>query len=219
MGLSPSLRPGQIDYNLAPDEQGSRADMRSICIFCGSNPGKGAVYAEATRALVRALAQANIRIVFGGGKVGLMGVIAETALAEKAQVIGVTPRKLLEHEVVHTGLTELHVADTMAERKALMADMADAFITLPGGFGTLDELFEMMTLTQLGVQRKACGLLNVAGFYDRMIGFIDHAVDERFIRSEHRDMIVVDDDPQRLISRLRSWTLPDVSKWMDRKPA
>jgi len=193
--------------------------MRSICIFCGSNPGKGAVYAEATRALVRALAQANIRIVFGGGKVGLMGVIAETALAEKAQVIGVTPRKLLEHEVVHTGLTELHVADTMAERKALMADMADAFITLPGGFGTLDELFEMMTLTQLGVQRKACGLLNVAGFYDRMIGFIDHAVDERFIRSEHRDMIVVDDDPQRLISRLRSWTLPDVSKWMDRKPA
>jgi len=193
--------------------------MRSICIFCGSNPGRGAVYAEATRALVRALAQANIRIVFGGGKVGLMGVIAETALAEKAQVIGVTPRKLLEHEVVHTGLTELHVADTMAERKALMADMADAFITLPGGFGTLDELFEMMTLTQLGVQRKACGLLNVAGFYDRMIGFIDHAVDERFIRSEHRDMIVVDDDPQRLISRLRSWTLPDVSKWMDRKPA
>jgi len=193
--------------------------MRSICIFCGSNPGKGSVYAEATRALVRALAQANIRIIFGGGKVGLMGVIAETALAEKAHVIGVTPRNLLEHEVVHTGLTELHVADTMAERKALMANMADAFITLPGGMGTLDETFEMMTLTQLGVHRKACGLLNVAGFYDRLTGFIDHAVDERFIRAEHRDMIIVDDDPQRLISRLQAWTMPEVSKWMDRKPA
>jgi uncharacterized protein (TIGR00730 family) len=192
--------------------------MQSVCIFCGSNPGKSPVYAEATRALVQALATAGIRIVFGGGKVGLMGVVAEAAIAAKAHVIGVTPRKLLEHEVVHTGLTELHVADSMAERKALMASMADAFIVLPGGMGTLDETFEMMTLTQLGVQRKACGLLNVAGFYDRLIGFLDHAVNERFIRAEHRDMIVVDDDPQRMIERLRTWTRPEVSKWMDRKP-
>lgn len=193
--------------------------MKSICIFCGSNPGKGTVYADATRAMVRAIASAGIRIVFGGGKVGLMGVVAETAIEAQAYVIGVTPRRLLEHEVVHTGLTELHVADSVHERKVMMAKMADAFIVLPGGMGTLDEMFEMLTLTQLGVHRKACGLLNVAGFYDRLTGFLDHMVDERFVQPEHRDMIIVDNDPLRMIERLRTWTLPEVSKWMDRKPA
>ncbi len=138
--------------------------IQTICIFCGSNTGKNEVYAEATRTLVRTLAAAGIKIVFGGGKVGLMGVVAETAIAAKAHVIGVTPRRLLEHEVVHTGLTELLVADSMHERKVMMTKMADAFIVLPGGMGTLDETFEVLTLTQLGVHRKACGLLNVAGF-------------------------------------------------------
>lgn len=190
--------------------------IHSICLFCGSNPGRDEVYAEATRTLVRTLAAAGIKIVFGGGKVGLMGVIAETAIASGAHVIGVTPRGLLEHEVVHKGLTELHVAESMHERKVMMATMADAFISLPGGMGTLDETFEMLTLTQLGVHRKACGLLNVAGFYDHLMAFLNHAVDERFIRAEHRDMVVVDDDAQRLLARLQAWTLPEVSKWMDR---
>lgn len=192
--------------------------MNNICIFCGSNTGKGEVYVDAARAMVRTIAAAGHRIVFGGGKVGLMGVVAETALASGAYVIGVTPRNLLEHEVVHTGLSELHIADSMHERKVMMAVRADAFVVLPGGMGTLDEMFEIMTLTQLGVHEKPCGLLNVAGFYSPMMKFLDHAVEERFVRAEHRDMIVVDDDPVRLLSRLKSWKLPVVSKWMDRKP-
>lgn len=193
--------------------------IKSICIFCGSNAGKNEVYAETTRALVRTLAEAGIKIIFGGGKVGLMGVVAETAIAARAHVVGVTPRRLLEHEVVHKGLTELYVVDSLHERKVMMTQMADAFIVLPGGMGTMDETFEVLTLTQLGVHRKACGLLNVAGFYDRLVDFLDHAVAERFIRVEHRGMIVVETDPLRLLDRLGSWTMPEVSKWMDHKPA
>lgn len=193
--------------------------MQSVCIFCGSNVGREAVYAEATRELVQALASSGIRIVFGGGNIGLMGVVAEAALAAGAHVTGITPRKLLEREVVHTGLTELHVVESMHERKVMMAEMSDAFVALPGGMGTLDEMFEMITLNQLGMQRKACALFNVAGFYDGLCDFLNHAVAERFIRAEHRDMIVVEDDAARLVARLRAWTMPEVSKWMDRKPA
>lgn len=192
--------------------------MNSICIFCGSNPGNNAAYAGAARAVVRAIAATGSKIVFGGGKVGLMGVVAETAIESGIHVIGVSPRRLLEHEVVHEGLSELHIVESMHERKVVMSKMSDAFIVLPGGMGTFDEMFEILTLTQLGVQRKACGLLNVEGFYDRLLGFLDHAVAERFVRAEHRDMIIVEDDPARLLARLESWTLPDVSKWMDRKP-
>lgn len=192
--------------------------MNNICIFCGSNTGKGAAYVDAARAMVRTIAAAGHRIVFGGGKVGLMGVVAETALASGAYVIGVTPRRLLEHEVVHTGLSELHVADSMHERKVMMASKADAFVVLPGGMGTFDEMFEILTLTQLGVHEKPCGLLNVSGFYSPLMAFLDRAVEERFVRAEHRDMIVVDDDPAQLLQRLESWKLPHVSKWMDRKP-
>lgn len=193
--------------------------IKSVCIFCGSNTGSNPVYAETARVLVAALAAAGIKIIFGGGKVGLMGVVAEAAIAGKAHVVGITPRRLLEHEVVHKGLTELHVVESLHERKVMMSQLSDAFIVLPGGMGTLDEAFEVLTLTQLGVHRKACGLLNVAGFYDRLVDFLDHAVAERFIRVEHRGMIVVETDPQRLIAGLQNWTMPDVSKWMDRKPA
>ncbi|MGA0024898.1 MAG: TIGR00730 family Rossman fold protein [Burkholderiales bacterium] len=192
--------------------------MNNICIFCGSNTGQGTIYSDAARALVRTIAAAGHRIVFGGGKVGLMGVIAETAIAEGVYVIGVTPRHLLEHEVVHTGLSELHIADSMHERKVMMSSKADAFVVLPGGMGTFDEMFEILTLTQLGVHEKPCGVLNVSGFYSPLMAFLDRAVEERFVRAEHRDMIVVDDDPARLLQRLKSWTLPHVSKWMDRKP-
>lgn len=192
--------------------------MNTVCIFCGSNTGRGDTYAEGTRALVRVLATENIGIVYGGGNIGLMGVIAEAALAAGAHVTGITPRSLVEREVVHQGLSDLRIVDTMQERKMLMAGIADAFITLPGGMGTMDEMFEMMTLTQLGVFKKPSGVLNIAGFYDRMQGFLDHAVAECFIRAEHRDMIVFDDDPARLVSRMQSWSVPEVSKWMDRKP-
>ncbi|MDP1532424.1 MAG: TIGR00730 family Rossman fold protein [Burkholderiales bacterium] len=192
--------------------------MHSVCIFCGSNTGREAVYAEATRVLVQALAEAGVRIVYGGGNIGLMGVVGEAALAAGAHVIGVTPRKLLEREVVHTGLSELHVVDSMHERKIMMAEISDAFVALPGGLGTLDEIFEMLTLNQLGVQRKACGLFNVSGFFDGLCDFLDHAVAERFIRVEHREMIIVEDEPSRMIKRLRAWQMPEVSKWMDRKP-
>lgn len=191
--------------------------IKSVCIFCGSNTGRDPVYAEATRRLVRILSAAGIKIVFGGGKVGLMGVVAESAIEAKAHVIGITPRRLLEHEVVHKGLTELHVVDSMHERKVMMTQLSDAFIVLPGGMGTLDETFEVLTLTQLGVHRKACGLLNIAGFYDRLVDFLDHAVDERFIRAEHRGMVVVETDPQQLLEGLQNWIMPEVSKWMDRK--
>ncbi len=191
--------------------------IKSVCIFCGSNRGKDEVYADATRTLVRALGTAGIKIIFGGGKVGLMGVVAETALAAKAHVIGVTPRSLLEREVVHRGLTELHVVESMHERKVMMLQLADAFITLPGGMGTLDEIFEALTLTQLGMHRKACGFLNVGGFYDRLMDFLDHAVAERFIRTEHRGMILVESDPLQLLEGLQNWTMPEVSKWMDPK--
>ena len=190
--------------------------MQSICIFCGSNPGKSPVYADAARAVVSAAAAASMKIVFGGGKVGLMGVVAEAALAAGAHVIGVTPRRLLEQEVVHTGLSELHVVDSMHERKVMMASVSDAFIALPGGMGTLDEIFEMLTLTQLGMQRKPSGFFNVDGFFDHLLVFLDHATAERFIRKQHRDMIVADSDPERLIARLKSWSAPDVSKWLDR---
>ncbi len=191
--------------------------MKNICIFCGSNTGKSAVYADAARGMVRAIAGAGMGIVFGGGNIGLMGVVAEAALAAGVHVTGVTPRRLLEREMVHTGLTELHVVESMHERKVMMAEMSDAFIALPGGMGTLDELFEMVTLIQLGVQRKPCGLLNVEGYFDHLRAFLDHAVDERFVNPAHRDMIVIDADPAGMIERLRGWTLPQTSKWLDAK--
>jgi uncharacterized protein (TIGR00730 family) len=145
-------------------------------------------------------------------------VVAEAGLAAGVRVVGVTPRRLLEREMVVTELTELHVVESMHERKVMMAEMADAFIALPGGMGTLDEFFEMVTLNQLGVQSKPCGLLNVQGYFDHLCAFLDHAVDARFVNPAHRDMIVLDEDPRRMIAKLVRWTMPQTSKWMDHKP-
>ncbi|MCC7485252.1 MAG: TIGR00730 family Rossman fold protein [Burkholderiales bacterium] len=188
--------------------------MRSICVFCGSNQGSRQAYAAAARALARAVARAGLGLVYGGGSIGLMGVLAESALAAGVHVTGVAPRRLIEREVVHRGLTELHVVESMHERKAKMAALADAFLGLPGGYGTLDELFEALTWTQLGYHRKACGLLNVEGFFDGLAGYLDHALAERFLTREHREMLVVEDDPDRLIERLAEMQLPQVSKWI-----
>jgi len=173
------------------------------CVFCGSNGGARPSYASATADLARRLVAEGIGIVYGGGNVGLMGVLADTALAEGGEVVGVIPRMLVEKEIAHRGLSELRVVGSMHERKALMADLSDAFIAAPGGYGTLDEFCEILTWTQLGLQRKPIGMLNVDGYFDRLLALFDHAVTEQFVKPIHRDMIVTDDTPQSLIARMR----------------
>jgi uncharacterized protein (TIGR00730 family) len=192
------------------------ARLQSVCVFCGSNTGSSEVYRGAARSLARAIARAGLRLVYGGGSIGLMGVLAEAALAEGVDVTGVAPRRLLDREVVHRDLSRLHVVESMHERKSRMAELSDGFIALPGGYGTLDELFEALTWTQLGYHRKPCGLLNVSGFFDRLADYLEHAVQEGFLIREHRDMLVVADDPDLMIERLRSARLPQVSKWIGR---
>jgi uncharacterized protein (TIGR00730 family) len=188
--------------------------VRTVCVFCGSNTGRGEIYAAKALALVRAMTRHGLALVYGGGSIGLMGVIADAALAAGVHVTGVAPRRLLEREVVHRGLSALHVVESMHERKAKMADLSDAFIALPGGYGTLDELFEALTWTQLGYHRKPSGLLNVEGYFDRLEDYLDHAVAERFLLQPHRDMLLVEEDPDLLIERLKRTPLPETSKWI-----
>jgi uncharacterized protein (TIGR00730 family) len=173
------------------------------CVFCGSNRGANPLYAVAAAELARCLAALGIGIVYGGGNVGLMGVLADAALAEGGQVIGVIPRMLVEREIAHQGLSELHVVGSMHERKALMADLSDAFIAMPGGYGTLDEFCEILTWTQLGLQRKPIGMLNVDGYFDRLLDLFDQAVVQQFVKQKHRDMIVTERDATSLIARMR----------------
>jgi uncharacterized protein (TIGR00730 family) len=193
--------------------------MKRVCVFCGSSVGARGVYAEAARRMGRELAGRGLGLVYGGGGIGLMGVIADAVLAAGGEVHGVIPHALFSREIGHPRLTQLHVVDSMHERKQLMADLSDAFIALPGGFGTFEEFFEVTTWTQLGVHRKPCGLLDVDGFYAPLVAFLDHAAAERFIRTEHRDTVVVDDDPARLIDRLAALRLPDVPKWITEQEA
>jgi uncharacterized protein (TIGR00730 family) len=190
--------------------------MQSVCVFCGSNRGAGEAYAEAARGLARAIAHRRLRLVYGGGNVGLMGVLADAALGAGAHVIGVIPRRLVEREVAHSGLTEQRIVQTMHERKALMAELSDAFIALPGGLGTLDETFEMLTWSQLGYHRKPCALLDVDGYFERLAAFLDHAVAQRFVTAEHRAMLIIESEPDAVLDRLAAAPLPNVSKWMDR---
>ena len=173
------------------------------CVFCGSNGGASPSYASVTAELARCLVANGIGIVYGGGNVGLMGVLADAALAEGGEVVGVIPRMLVDKEIAHRGLSELRVVGSMHERKALMAELSDAFIAAPGGYGTLDEFCEILTWTQLGLQRKPIGMLNVDGYFDRLLALFDHAVTEQFVKPMHRDMIVTDATPQSLIARMR----------------
>ncbi|HEV8645163.1 MAG TPA: TIGR00730 family Rossman fold protein [Burkholderiales bacterium] len=191
--------------------------MRRICIFCGSNAGARSEYAEAARALAAVLVERKLGIVYGGGNVGLMGVLADAALGHGGEVIGVIPQSLLDKEVGHRGVTELLVVETMHERKALMNDLSDAFIALPGGFGTLDEFFEVLTWSQLGFHGKPCALLNVAGYYDRMLAMLDHAVAERLLRPAHRELVIADTEPSRLLQRLSAFAPAAKGKWGDAK--
>jgi uncharacterized protein (TIGR00730 family) len=191
--------------------------MRRVCVFCGSSVGLSAAYADAARAMGALLADRGIGLVYGGGNVGLMGVIADAVLERGGHVIGVIPQALADREIAHSGITDLRVVDSMHTRKAMMADLSDAFIAMPGGVGTFEEFFEAVTWTQLGLHRKPCGLLNVNGFYAPLAAFIDQAVTEGFIKPVHRAAIVVDSDPARLLDRLATVDLPDVPKWIRRE--
>ena len=192
--------------------------MRRVCVFCGSSPGARPAYAEATAEVARLLVADGIGVVYGGGHVGLMGVLADTVMAAGGEAIGVMPRALVDREIGHTGISELRVVGSMHERKALMADLSDAFVALPGGAGTLEELFEVYTWAQLGLHDKPCGLLDVEGYFSGLVAFLDHAVDERFLREEHRAMLIVEREPRALIERLAEFEPRAVTpKWIDRE--
>jgi uncharacterized protein (TIGR00730 family) len=191
-------------------------ELSAVAVYCGSNAGNDPAYAEAAGALGRTLAKRGIRLVYGGGQVGLMGVVADAVLGSGGEACGVITEALVAKEVSHQGLSGLQVVGTMHERKAAMADAADAFVMLPGGFGTFDEFFEVVTWTQLGVHAKPCGILDAAGFFGPLRALLDGAVTAGFVHPAHRDMIVLDDDPARLLDRLAAWSPVTVSKWLDR---
>ena len=188
--------------------------MHRICVFCGSSVGNQRAYVDAAEAMGTLLARRGITLVYGGGNVGLMGVIADAVLTHGGEVIGVIPQALAEREIANLAIPDLRVVDSMHTRKAMMADLSDAFIAMPGGVGTFEEFFEAVTWTQLGLHRKPCGLLNVNAFYSPLAAFIDQAVSEGFIKPIHRSIIVVDDDPERLLDTLSTIELPDVTKWI-----
>ncbi|HEX7183685.1 MAG TPA: TIGR00730 family Rossman fold protein [Thermoanaerobaculia bacterium] len=190
--------------------------MRRICVFCGSSPGASPAYAEAAQAMGAALAARGLGLVYGGGNVGLMGVVADAAMAGGGEVIGVIPRALEAREVAHAGITDLRVVGSMHERKALMAELADGFIALPGGIGTLEEWFEIWTWAQLGIHSKPFGLLNAAGYFDSLLTFLDRTVEERFVRTEYRAMVLVGDRPEPLLDRMAAYEPPVIPKWIDR---
>jgi hypothetical protein len=189
--------------------------MRAVCVFCGSSLGGRPDYLAGAANLARTLARSGIRIVYGGAHVGTMGALADAALAAGAEVVGVIPRALVEAEIAHNRLSTLHVVESMHERKAMMARLSDAFIALPGGMGTLEEFAEVTTWTQLGLHSKPTGLLNVSGYYDHLLRFLDHAVAERFVTPEHRNLIVASSEPRALLAALDSWQPPASPKWMD----
>jgi uncharacterized protein (TIGR00730 family) len=189
--------------------------LKRVCVFCGSSDGARSSYREAAAMLGRVLAARRIGVVYGGGNIGLMGALADAALGAGGDVIGVIPEHLVNKELAHRGV-DLRIVHSMHERKALMADLADAFIALPGGYGTLEEFCEVLTWSQLGLHAKPCGLLNVDGYYDSLLGLFDHAVAEGFVRSPSRDLVVVDDQAAPLLDRLALWQAPQVERWIDR---
>ena len=187
-----------------------------ICVYAGSNPGANEAYAEAARELARLLAERGIGVVYGGGRVGLMGILADSALAAGGEVIGVIPQDLVDREVGHDGLTELRIVASMHERKALMAELSDGFVALPGGIGTLEELIEIYTWSQLGLHDKPMGVLNVLGYYDGLATLLDHAVQEGFLRPQHREAMHTAASPAELLRAFEGWRPSTAGKWLDR---
>jgi uncharacterized protein (TIGR00730 family) len=182
--------------------------LARVCVFCGSRPGRGSAYGEAARALGCALADRGVGLVFGGAKVGLMGAVADAVLARGGEAIGVIPGFMVDRELAHPGLTALHTVRTMHERKALMAELSDGFVALPGGIGTFEELFEAWTWAQIGVHRKPVGLLNVAGYYEPLAAFLQHVWAEGFLREPHGEAVLLEAEPVRLLDRLVEWVPP-----------
>ena len=189
--------------------------MKRICVFCGSSPGSSPEYLRAAHELGNTLVRRNVELVYGGGRVGMMAEIALTVIKSGGKVIGVIPRDLVERGIALTELPDLRVVGSMHERKALMAELSDGFIALPGGLGTIEEFFEVVTWTQLGIHPKPCGLLNVKNYYGTLMDFLDHAVSENFVGPEHRSMILVDEDPESLLRKLGTYRPPfiDKAKW------
>jgi len=192
------------------------AIIKSICVYCGSSPGRREVYADAAAALAESLVSRNIVLVYGGAGIGIMGTLADQVLRLGGEVVGVIPKALSHKEVAHPRLTELHVTASMHERKMRMAELSDGFIALPGGIGTLEELFEIWTWAQLGFHQKPCGLLNVDGYYDALIGFLDHVLAEQFVRTQHHRMLMVETDPEVLLDRYANYQPPVAKHWIGR---
>lgn len=194
--------------------------MKSVAVFCGASKGRNGLYTRAAEDLGRLLARRRITLVYGGGNVGLMGVLARAALEEGGRVVGVIPEQLMAYEVALPEATKMHVVGSMHERKALMADLSEAFLALPGGLGTLEEFFEVWTWAQLGLQRKPLGLLNVGGYFTPLVAFLDHAVREGFLRAVHKDLVVVEEAPRPLLDALERYRPPegveDLNRWIER---
>lgn len=191
--------------------------LRSVCVYCGSNSGDRPAYAAAAAELGRTLAARGIELVYGGAQVGLMGRVADAALAAGGRVIGVIPQQLMRKELAHHSLTALHVTASMHERKQKMAELSEGFIALPGGIGTFEELFEIWTWAQLGMHARPCGVLNVEGYYDELVRFLDHATTSGFIREEQRRMLIVEREIAPLLARFECWVPPRVEKWIGRE--
>jgi uncharacterized protein (TIGR00730 family) len=190
--------------------------MKRICVFCGSSAGTDPAYRASAEELGAELARRNLGLVYGGGNVGLMGAIAEAVLKAGGEATGVIPEHLMTREVGHTRLTKLHVVGSMHERKALMADLSDAFIALPGGFGTIEEFSEVLTWSQLGLHAKPCGIVNVRGYYTPLLAMLDHAVEERFLKPQNRALVLSRDTPAELLEAFEQWRPVKVEKWLDR---
>ena len=191
--------------------------MNRVCVFCGSSPGARPEYTETAHDLGSLLVERGLGLVVGGADVGLMGRLADAVMSEGGEAIGVIPQALVDREIAHLGLSDLRVVGSLHERKATMAELSDAFIALPGGLGTLEELFEVYTWSQLGLHAKPCALLNVAGYFDALAGFLDHAVAERFVTEHHRRTLIVEEDPRALLDRLERFEAAELEpKWIDR---
>jgi hypothetical protein len=205
---------GRFRFIARPSPAYLRA-MKRVCVFCGSSAGTNPVHLEAAREVGRALAARGVGLVYGGGSVGLMGAVADAALAAGGEVTGVIPRALQLRELAHARLTTLHVVGSMHERKAKMAELAHGFVALPGGMGTLEEFAEILTWAQLGLHARPCGLLDVAGYYRPLISFFDQATAEGFVRPEHRKLVLVSDEPDALLDQMERWQPPAIDKWID----
>ena len=190
--------------------------LTSLCVYCGSSSGRIDAYATAARALAQSMVERGIRLIYGGASVGIMGTVADEILRLGGEAVGVIPESLMRKELAHAGLTQLHVTPSMHARKTLMAELADGFVALPGGIGTFEEIFEVWTWAQLGFHHKPCGLLNVAGYYDVLTTFLDHAANEQFVRLDQRNMLVVESDPAALLDRFMTYSPPTLPKWVKR---